>query len=143
MAEPQPRAYAIQLIQEHWYSGVGYEASRYYLMNAIDWGPVATHNAFLDIALCTGIIGVACIVLLVGHIVLQIARTNDDLLLGIALYCLVSFNMGGDLFSPSLLMFILLIAVLNSMRYQLGDVPPGPLISTAGVPSPALVAISD
>ena len=108
-------AHVTHLIQDRWISGVGFYASRNYIMNYIDWGATHSHNSFLEVALCTGIIGTVIFLIFVGYTILAVWRinTNDDLLLGIIIYDIFLGSLESVIFSPTLPMFILMIVMIH------------------------------
>ena len=103
----------VLLVQENWCTGVGFYASRYFLMNTWPWAG-HTHNSFLEVALGTGVVGLVICTLFVGHVVRAIWRTRDGLLLGTAAYCMIVGNTNPIMFYPGLHMFVLMVALIGS-----------------------------
>jgi O-antigen ligase len=103
----------VLLVQKHWCIGVGFYASRYFLLNTWDWAG-HTHNSFLEVALSTGVVGLVICTLFVGHVARAIWRTRDGLLLGTAAYCMIIGNINPLIFYPGLQMFVLMVALIGS-----------------------------
>ena len=106
----------IRLIQDNWYTGIGYYASRFILMTPDRPWAENSHNSFLEVALGGGIIGVVICILFMGYALWVVWRTRDGLLLGILTYCMAIGNINVIIFSPSLEMFILLVALLSAAQ---------------------------
>ena len=107
----------IQLIKQHWHTGVGFYGSRYVLIKDWPWAGQA-HNSVLEVTLATGIIGLVLYVLFINHAVRLIWRTRSTLLLGIFVYCILTGITGLNIFQPSIPMFVLMVALIDAEHAQ-------------------------
>ena len=113
-------SYVVSLIWDNLHTGVGFYASRYFLSRQFEWAG-QTHNSFLEIGLGTGIIGLIICALFILSLMWAIWRTNDTLLLGIAIYCIGVGIVGPVIFYPCFPMFTLIVALVKASSYKLKE----------------------
>jgi O-antigen ligase len=102
---------------ENPFTGVGYYSTRFFLLDYYGWAGQA-HNAFIEVAMSTGIFGLA-LSLLFLLFALKLALGNR-LLLAVLIYTLLRSLFAPLLFSPSFPMVIVVLLIASSTLHQLG-----------------------
>ena len=106
---------AISAIPQRLFTGYGYFASRYVLLQVFSWAG-HTHNSFIEIALSTGLVGLFLLTAFVVYMLYAVIVTRDRLLLGMGIYCCIQGMLNPLLFSPGIPMFILLLCMIRAGR---------------------------
>jgi O-antigen ligase len=110
-------SYTIPLILQKPLLGYGYYSSRFVLINEFYWAG-HSHNSFLEVALSTGLVGLALVAVFTIYFFYSLVKTGDQLLLGLGLFCYISGMLSTLLFTPGIPMFILLASLLYASRVR-------------------------
>lgn len=106
---------AIMIFRDHFFTGVGYYSTRFFLLDYYSWAGQA-HNAFIEVAMATGIFGLSFFLSFLLF-TLKLALRNR-LLLGVLVYTLTRSIFAPVLFSPSFPMVIITILIAVALLRQ-------------------------
>ncbi|MGH9898621.1 MAG: O-antigen ligase family protein [Pyrinomonadaceae bacterium] len=106
-------SYAINLGLDRPFTGYGYYASRFELMQAFAWAGHA-HNSFVEIFLTTGLIGLLLLMLYTIYMIFVAAKTRDLLLIGLSIYSLIVSFLNPLFFTPGFSMLVLQISLMQA-----------------------------
>ena len=85
---------AVAQLEENPFVGVGYYASRYYLTNA-DFAAGHAHNAYIETAMCLGLIGVALLIVFLAYCIRYSTADKTGFLTATLTLCCL-----GSIFNP-------------------------------------------
>ncbi|MEM0326373.1 MAG: O-antigen ligase family protein [Desulfurococcaceae archaeon] len=114
-------ALALEVTRDHLITGVGYFATRFYLIDAISWGPGQAHNAFFETLMSLGLVG---ILLFMGFYItltlqaVQEARKQNYLPLTILICVSIQGILSPTLIAPNLPTAITLLAITMTQSVQ-------------------------
>ncbi|MHC5537730.1 O-antigen ligase family protein [Singulisphaera rosea] len=98
------------IILDQWMTGIGFYGSRYLLLPRWFWAG-HTHNSFVEVALCLGLLGLVILCVFIGISVWKALKTSDRLLVSMLVYTGIIGNINPIIFDPTLPMFYLLLAL--------------------------------
>lgn len=110
-------SYALTKISERFFTGYGYGASRFVLMEVFSWAGQA-HNIFIEVLLTTGFVGFMLVLCFTVYTIRTIVVTKNALLLGIAVYHLLQGMFNSILFVPGVPMLALILSLLHATQSQ-------------------------
>jgi len=105
---------------ENWATGIGFYGSRYVLLSKWSWAG-HTHHSLVEVALGTGVVGLALFLTLLGLAARAIVRTRDRLLVGVSVYVLIIANIDPILIDTCLPTFVFFVALFRASAIR----PPG------------------
>ena len=100
------------LIAQRPFVGVGYFASRNYLLDYFDFAGHA-HNSYVEAALTTGMIGFGLMMITLIYATIITIRTRDTLLFGILLLCCLGSMVNPLILLPNVTTFVFTLVLLN------------------------------
>ena len=115
---------SFEFIQEHPFLGVGYFASRFYILEYFPFAGHA-HNSFVEAALTTGIIGLTLMLVILIYGIAVFLRSRDTLLLALIIASILGSLFNPVLIIPNVTTFVLVFVLVASAEYAKDLPAPG------------------